>query len=256
MVNNGKIVFMPAQVGRAGEDVALQIEAAILDGRIQPGESLPSERELQAQFQTGRGVIREALKSLKQKGLIETRKGTRGGAFVKQMDVALVSESLSLFLKQNPVDPSRLIEFRESLDRTIAQLAISRATQGEKDALVTAAEAFETALGAKDVDQATLGEMDRNLNIQFAKMTHNPLFEFIMRAMQLGFSSHDYALYEDPEFREKTISNWRDTAVEIRNNEPLKALSCIGYHYVLLQRCIDEKKQTTALAADAAGTDA
>ena len=63
-------IFSPAQVGRAGEDIALQIEAAILGGKILPGERLPSERELQVQFHTGRGVIREALGALKQKGLI------------------------------------------------------------------------------------------------------------------------------------------------------------------------------------------
>ena len=75
-----KYLFSPAQVGRAGEDVALQIEAAILGEKILPGKSLPSERELQAQFQTGRGVIREAIRALKQKGLIEIRKGApRGG---------------------------------------------------------------------------------------------------------------------------------------------------------------------------------
>lgn len=244
------VLFLPAQVGRAGEDVALQIEAAIVDGKILPGESLPSERELQAQFRTGRGVIREALKALKQKGLIETRKGAKGGAYVKQMEVDLVSESLALFLKQNQVDPSHLIEFRESIDRTITLTAISRGTDEEKADLVAAARTFTEKLKAAETDLETFGEMDRKLNIQLSRMTKNPLFEFIMQAMQLGFSSHDYALYENPDFREKTITNWYDTAREIQKNEPLKALSYIGYHYVLLQRCIEENRKNQISAAD------
>ena len=68
---DSSFLFHPAQAGRAGEDIALQIEAAILNEKFQPGESLPSERELQTQFQTGRWVIREAIRALKQKGLIE-----------------------------------------------------------------------------------------------------------------------------------------------------------------------------------------
>ncbi len=94
-------------MGRAGEDVALQIEAAILDGTFKPGERLPGERELQSQFHTGRGVVREALGALKQKGLIEIRKGAKGGAVVKNVEMHLVSESLALFLKQQrlPADP-------------------------------------------------------------------------------------------------------------------------------------------------------
>ncbi|NIQ94115.1 MAG: FadR family transcriptional regulator, partial [Desulfuromonadales bacterium] len=66
-----------------------------------------------------RGVVREALRALKQKGLIEIRKGARGGAFVKHIEVANVSESLALFLKLNRVSPEHLIEFRESVDQTI-----------------------------------------------------------------------------------------------------------------------------------------
>ena len=48
----------------------------------------------------------------------------------------------------------------------------------------------------------------------------------------------------DAYYREKTINNWRETAMAIADREPLKALSFIGYHYVLLNRCIRETKQT------------
>ena len=42
------IQFEPVNMGRAGEEVALQIEAAILAGQLEPGDRLPSERELPA----------------------------------------------------------------------------------------------------------------------------------------------------------------------------------------------------------------
>ena len=86
-------LFTPARVGRASEDVALQLEAAIVGGKVAPGQSLPSERELQNVFKTGRGVIREALMMLRQKGMIEVRKGAKGGTYVKQIDVANVSRN-------------------------------------------------------------------------------------------------------------------------------------------------------------------
>ena len=140
--------FTPARMGRAGEDVALQIEAAILAGKIQPGESLPSERELREQFQTGRGVIREAMRALKEKGLIEIRKGARGGAFVKEAEVANASESLALFLKQQNVSPDYLVEFRESIDRAITVLAIARADPAEKADLEREASALADLLDA------------------------------------------------------------------------------------------------------------
>lgn len=234
-------IFTPARVGRAGEDVALQIESAILTGQIHLGESLPSERELQTQFQTGRGVIREAIRALKQKGLIEIRKGAKGGAYVKQIDAVNVGESLALFLKQQQIAPGHIAEFRESIDRTITTLAIARGGAEEKKGLVAKADTLLDYIQPLELDLEALGELDRELNMLLAKMTKNPVFEWIMGALQHGFSSYDYALYENPYYRQKTIANWCETARLIAANEPLKALASIGTHYVLLQRCVAEK---------------
>ncbi len=231
-------LFIPAQVGRAGEDVALQLEVAILSEKILPGVSLPSERELQHQFQTGRGVIREAIRVLKQKGLIEIRKGSKGGAYVKKIEVSNVSESLALFLKQNHIDPIHVAEFRESIDRTITYLAIARASVAEKQLLVEKTKELFVFIDQPEPDMKVLGEMDRDLNILLAKMAGNPIFEWIMRALQLGFSSHDQTLYEHPDYREKTIINWYETAQQIADNEPLSALASISIHYAALRHCL------------------
>ncbi|WP_051384513.1 FadR/GntR family transcriptional regulator [Nitratidesulfovibrio termitidis] len=233
-------LFTPAEVGRAGQDVALQIEAAIIEGRILPGQCLPSERDLHMQFRTSRGVIREALRALTQKGLLEIRKGSRGGAYVKQIDVAQVSESLALFLKQHPFAPASLIEFRESIDRSITTLAIARATPREREALVAQADRLAAELRANRPDLDAVGEIDRQLNLMLAHMARNPIFEWVMAALQAGFSSHDYRLYESPEYREATAANWCDTARAIAANEPMQALACISRHYLLLGRCVHE----------------
>lgn len=243
-------IFHPAQVGRAGEDVALQIEAAILSNKISPGERLPSERELQHQFETGRGVIREAIKALKQKGLIEIRKGSKGGAYVKQIEVSNVSESLALFLKQHAIDPNHIAEFREGLDRTITTLAIARADSASKEELLQKATEFNHMISQhkeddEPLDMLRLSELDRELNIMLAQMSGNPVFEWIMRAMQLGFSSYDYTLYENPEYRKATAANWQETAQQIADSEPLRAQASIGAHYTMLKRCIEQQTRPT-----------
>ena len=233
-------IFRPAQVGRASEDVALQIEAAIMSGHIPMGERLPSERSLQVLFRSSRGVIREALRALKQKGMIDVKKGARGGAFVKNLEVFNASEPLAIFLKQNKVPPNLLIEFRESIDRSITLLAISRGSQQEKQTLVNKATAFEELIRAPIPDMQTVAESDRELNLLLVKMTRNPMFEMVMRTIQMGFSSLDQLLYEDAHYRPLTAANWRDTAIQIAAGETLRALAHISHHYVLLQRCIAE----------------
>jgi DNA-binding FadR family transcriptional regulator len=238
-------MFLPAEIGRAGEDIALQIEAAILGEKILPGERLPSERELQNLFQCGRGVIREAVRALRQKGLVEIRKGAKGGAYVKNIEVANVGESLALFLKQQHVGPDDIAEFRESIDRVIAVLAIARGSAADKDRLVAETEKLLEIVERGDTDLDSLARHDRILNIRLAKMSNNPIFEWVMEAIQHGFSSHDYALYDNPEYRRKTAENWYATACRIADNEPMKALNSISAHYTLLQSCIAEKKAKT-----------
>ncbi|WP_045212776.1 FadR/GntR family transcriptional regulator [Desulfonatronovibrio magnus] len=241
MTNN---LFEPVKAGRAGEDIALQIQAAILAGKITPGQRLPSERELQNLFKTGRGVVREALQVLKQKGLIDILKGSKGGAYVKNLEVVNVSESFALFLRQNQTDSMQIIEFRESLDYVITDLAIARGTKKEKEMLIEKTDMLAETVKADGQSLESLVELDRELNILFAQMTKNPIFEWIMRAIQLGFSSMDNALYEDAEYRAYAVENWQHTAKEIAASDPIKAKSYISYHYLILRKKVSTQTNT------------
>ncbi len=237
-----EILFKQPQAGRATEDIALQMEAAIISKKILPGQRIPSERELQIHFGTGRGVIREALRILKQKGLLEVKKG-RNGAFVKQAEVKDISESLSLFLKQKDISAEQMIEFRENIDQMIGKTAIVRADEQERNELLQKALELKNLVSQPGTPIGGIGEYDKRLNILLARMSKNPIFEWIMEALQFGFSSYDYALYETEPYRTYTIDNWVQTAREIKNKELVKALSCISYHYHLLRQCIEQKRQ-------------
>lgn len=234
------MMFNPVNGKGITGNVALQIESAILDGKLSPGEKIPSERELQNLFQTGRGVVREALRELKQKGLVETRRGGHGGTYVKRIGADDASQPLALMIRQREIDIADLIEFRESIDRTVTILAISRGDDRETKALLKGVEALEAAGLCQAPSMKRISDVDRELNLLLVKMTKNPVFNWIMQTIQISFGSYDYVLYEDAYYREKTIKNWRETAMAIADREPLKALSFIGYHYVMLNRCIRE----------------
>ena len=233
-------MFNPVNGKGMTGNVALQIEAAIMEGRLTPGEKIPSERDLQALFKTGRGVVREALRELKQKGLVETRRGGQGGTYVKRVGAYDASQPLALMIKQREIDIANLIEFRESIDRTVTILAISRGDNVETEALLKGVEELEKVGLCQAPCMASISKVDRKLNLLLVKMTKNPIFDWIMQTIQISFGSYDYVLYEDAYYREKTIRNWRETAMAIADREPLKALSFIGYHYVMLNRCIRE----------------
>lgn len=246
-------MFNPVNGEGLSATVAFQIEAAIIDGKLPPGEKIPSERELQHQFRTGRGVIREALRELKQKGLIETRRGGKGGTYVKRIGASDASQPLALMIKQSEIDIANLIEFRESIDRTITILAISRGDEKQVKLLMVGVEQLEKAGLCQTPSMEHIRKIDQELNLLLAKMTKNPIYDWIMQTIQISLGSYDYVLYEDVYYREKTIKNWRETATAIAEREPLKALSFIGYHYVILNRCIVEKNNDRNVAPQADG---
>jgi DNA-binding FadR family transcriptional regulator len=153
------------------------------------------------------------------------------------------------------VAPEKLIEFRESMDRTITVLAIARGSQAEKTALVKAVRQFEAMMGEPEPDLVVTSELDRQLNLMLVRMARSPLFEWVMHALQMGFSSHDYALYEHPEYRSQAAANWRYTAHAIAEGEPMRALSCINRHYGLLRACVEEQNSRQPADSFALPTD-
>ena len=85
---------------RAYDQMIATIEEDIFSGRIKCGEKLPTERQLRDQSGLSRGSVREALRVLEQRGLVEIRKGPWGGAFVSKLSVGKVSRTLADFMRQ------------------------------------------------------------------------------------------------------------------------------------------------------------
>ena len=108
--------FRTARQSRIFQDVVDQIQEAILSGKFQTGDMLPSEREMREIFQVSRGTLREALRVLEQKGLIEIRLGVSGGAMVKAAMAETLTESLGLMLRLRKISLDHLHEFREDIE--------------------------------------------------------------------------------------------------------------------------------------------
>src|SRR5688572_14610888 len=88
-------VFQRVSTGRISEEIVEQVKLAIREGRLEPGDRLPSERELTTQFGVSRMSVRDALRILEAGDLIEIRVGARGGAFVKAPGSHVVGEGIA-----------------------------------------------------------------------------------------------------------------------------------------------------------------
>jgi GntR family transcriptional repressor for pyruvate dehydrogenase complex len=110
----------------ASESVVVRIEQLIVGQQLKPGDLLPPERELAVRLSVSRNVLREALRSLSQKGLISVEPGR--GTFVLEPSSDTVRESLALLLQLGQVRLSELCDVRALIEPEMAARASERAS--------------------------------------------------------------------------------------------------------------------------------
>jgi GntR family transcriptional repressor for pyruvate dehydrogenase complex len=109
---------------RLFESVVAQLESLIIDLRLAPGVALPAERLLAERFGVSRTAIREAVKVLAQKGLVEVQQGK--GILVARPGHHALSDSLHLLMRLDGVGIGELTETRLALETAIVRLAALR----------------------------------------------------------------------------------------------------------------------------------
>ncbi|MGP3974165.1 FadR/GntR family transcriptional regulator [Streptomyces sp. 8N114] len=107
-----------------------QIKALIAEGRLDPGQRLPTERDLAAQLGVSRSSMREAVRALTFMGVLEARHGS--GVYVTQLDAGDLLESLGVVadLSRGP-QMVELLEVRKILESTATALAAARIDAGQ-----------------------------------------------------------------------------------------------------------------------------
>ena len=135
---------------RVYEHIVAQIERAIYEGRLAHGDKLAPERQLVHEFSASRVAVREALRALEHRGLVEVRQGSAGGYFIREVDAAPVVRDLSTLFRLGGVSRMHLAEARALLEPESARLAAARVSDHELKALGECLEArTEAGLGSR-----------------------------------------------------------------------------------------------------------
>jgi GntR family transcriptional repressor for pyruvate dehydrogenase complex len=149
--------------------IVQQIEESILENRMKPGDQLPPERELALQFGVSRTAVREAMKALREKGLVEAYSGR--GTFVIDGTSQAIRESLDRMMKiGQPGNQAQLVEVREILEPDIAALAAARA---DEQHLATMREAI-AVMDRTPRDPDAYIEADLDFHLSLAEAVDNP----------------------------------------------------------------------------------
>lgn len=129
-------------VQTAASAVAEALAQMIL-GEMSPGQSMPSEGDLAERYGVSRLTVREAMKLLAGRGLVEVGRGRR--ATVVEPSGVAFSDFLSIVIRNDPKGLFDLIQFRMSLEVQSATLAARRITRAGLTALETAIEGMRVA---------------------------------------------------------------------------------------------------------------
>lgn len=155
-------------------EIVSYIEDKITNQFLSEGDKLPSERKLALQLNVSRNVVREAIKILREKGLVTVMPGK--GAFITKPDPLLVTTIIQRVLRNYDTPVEDILEVREELELTIINKAVNRATTEDIKELYTTYYLME-----KNKDNVNLFvKYDVHFHDTLAKSTGNKLFSLLL----------------------------------------------------------------------------
>lgn len=162
-------MYKVVRPSRLYEQIVQQIEASIREGRLKPGDQLPAERELAQQFGVSRTAVREAVKSLNEKGLVEAYSGR--GTFVTSGKSPSMRHTLESFIRSGGASWVHVAELREVLE---PEMTARAATRIDEQQLVMMREAVAVMERSMVQPEAYI-EADLDFHLALAEAADNPL---------------------------------------------------------------------------------
>ena len=172
------MLFQPVASRATADDVSSQIEQLVLEGVLHPGDRLPGERELAAQLGVSRPILREALKALEARGLLESRHG--GGTYVAAIEGDIFAAPIIELIAASPKAGDDYLEFRREIEATAAAMAARQATEADRTILSRLFAEMEAAHAASDFEREAM--LDVEFHKSIGEVTHNIVLIHVLRA--------------------------------------------------------------------------
>jgi GntR family transcriptional regulator, transcriptional repressor for pyruvate dehydrogenase complex len=218
---------------RLYEIVAQRIRQSIFNGELLPGHRLPSEKEMAIQLDTSRAVLREALRTLEQEGMIAIKRGYGGGAVVANFDGALraLMDSLQTVVKLGQAKSGHLTEVRAVLEPEIARLASRRADPKDLRKVEDVVLAQERELAKGILSRA----LDMEYHRLVATSAHNSILSITIEAINESLRSSISRSKLTQSMRARVIKYHRDLYEAIRTRDETRAVKLMSEHVADVQ---------------------
>lgn len=236
-------MYQAVQSSRLYQQIVEQIERSIRSGELKPGDQLPPERELAQQFGVSRTAVREAVKALTEKGLVEAYPGR--GTFIVDTTSQVIRQSLDLLIQFGQTQGAAfLVEARDILEPEVAARAALRADEKQMSAMRDAVASMDAAID----DEGAYIEADLDFHLALAEASRNPVILTFLDSIVGLLREHRARVFETAGGPERGQVHHKRILAAIEQRDPDAARQAMHQH---LQQVAEDSSGRNLEPADA-----
>lgn len=234
--------FEKIQSERLSAAVVTQIELLILRGILRPGERLPAERDLADRLGVSRPSLREAIASLAEDGLVESRAGA--GVFVADVLTPAFSPALVRLFERHDEAVFDYLSFRRDLEGLAAERAARRAS--ETDLAVIAEVMGKMEVAHKKRSGADEAALDAEFHLAIIEASHNTVMLHMMRSMfgllREGVFYNRKIMFAQRTTRTKLLAQHRAINAALQERDAARARKAVEDHLAYVESCLRDHR--------------
>lgn len=228
--------FEAVKSNRISQNIVEQIRSAILDGDIKIGDQLPPEKDFAKHFGVSKSSLREAYRVLEAYGLLEIRQGMAGGAFVKEVDVKTVKDSLSnYFFFQNP-GLKDYTQIRNFIEPQVVRICAEKATPEDIEYLENNIRLME------EEGEDFISDLDTAFHKKLVDITGNIIISLVVESVQTALINIKRIVHTDENFLHMVCKGHEEIVTAIRKRDPEMASQAMLEHIYDVEKGMLETK--------------
>lgn len=208
---------------RAFEIICDHVREKIASGELKAGDKLPAERNMAEEFQVGRNVVREAIRSLEVAGILRLEKGRAGGAYIRPGNATRLTLALRDLFQFGSVGLSELMEARTQIVATVTRLAVERASDSDLDKLEGIIEETEELTRMGELEKRV--ERNGEFYVTLALVANNRALALIITSTNEILRKFIYAAQVGPDQPDMLIPSRRRFLRHLRARDADRAVA-------------------------------
>ncbi len=214
-------------------DITQELRQMVLTGKVQPGEFLPSRKDLAAQFGVGLSTVHEAIQVLTAVGMIESHPGK--GTWVRHDALDTLIHPAVVNTRLGELDAREVYEARSAIEVALTELAAQQATPEDIERIWDALKAMEATVE----NEEAFVEADLEFHLAVAKAGHNDLLEQFYHLARKLLSEVITKMVKLPKVKDESIRFQRAIAEAIEQRDVHQARQAALNHWVYIGHVLD-----------------